>query len=202
VLLDGRDLRGIPSAELRRHVGLVLQEPFIFRGSIAENVGYGRPRADRGAILRAAAAADCHDFVSRMPLGYDSQVGERGAGLSGGEKQRVSIARAILHDPGVLVLDEATSSLDTEAERVIHAALGRLVEGRTTVIIAHRLVTLRGCDRILVMDRGRLVEEGAHEELMAIPGGVYRRLVESQERPARVGRRRSPGRGRGEEGAR
>jgi ATP-binding cassette subfamily B protein len=184
-MLDGQDVRKIAAAELRRHVGLVLQEPFIFRGSIAENIGYGRPTAGRAAVLRAAAAADCHGFVSQMPLGYDSQVGERGAGLSGGEKQRVSIARAILHDPEVLILDEATSSLDTEAERVIHAALGRLVEGRTTIIIAHRLVTLRGCDRILVMDRGRLVEGGTHEELMAIPGGVYRRLVDSQERPAR-----------------
>jgi ATP-binding cassette subfamily B protein len=120
-----------------------------------------------------------------MALGYDTEVGERGAGLSGGEKQRVSIARAILHDPEVLVLDEATSSLDTEAERVIHEALGRLVEGRTTVIIAHRLVTLRSCDRILVMDRGRLAEEGTHEELMARPRGIYRGLVESQERLVR-----------------
>ncbi len=191
VLLDGRDVRSMASADLRRHVGLVLQEPFIFRGSIAENVGYGKPGAGREAVLRAATAADCHEFVSRMPLGYDSQVGERGAGLSGGEKQRVSIARAILHDPEVLILDEATSSLDTEAERVIHESLGRLVEGRTTIIIAHRLVTLRGCDRILVMDRGRLVEEGAHEELMAVPGGVYRRLVESQQRVPRE-RRKNP----------
>ncbi len=182
VLLDGRDVRSMASAELRRHVGLVLQEPFIFRGSIAENIGYARPGAGRDAVLRAAAGADCHEFVSNMPLGYDSQVGERGAGLSGGEKQRVSIGRAILHDPEVLILDEATSSLDTEAERVIHEALGKLVAGRTTIIIAHRLVTLRGCDRILVMDRGRLAECGTHDELMRIPEGIYRGLVESQER--------------------
>ena len=193
VLLDGRDVRTIAAADLSSHVGLVLQEPFIFRGTLAENIAYGRPEAGRETILRAAAAGDCHEFVSRMPLGYDSEVGERGAGLSGGEKQRVSIARAILHDPEVLILDEATSSLDTEAERVIHESLNRLVEGRTTVIIAHRLVTLRGCDRILVMDRGRLAEAGTHEELLARPGGIYRALVESQERPSR-NRRRQPGR--------
>jgi ATP-binding cassette, subfamily B, bacterial len=190
VLLDGCDVRNMASADLRRHVGLVLQEPFIFRGSISENIGYGKPSAGRDAVLRAAAAADCHEFVSNMPLGYDSQVGERGAGLSGGEKQRVSIGRAILHDPEVLILDEATSSLDTEAERVIHQALGKLVEGRTTIIIAHRLVTLRGCDRILVMDRGRLVESGPHGELMQVPGGIYRGLVESQERAPREAKSR------------
>jgi ATP-binding cassette subfamily B protein len=190
VLLDGHDVRELPSEQVRRHVGLVLQEPFIFRGTITENITYGQPDAGHGAVMRAAAAADCHEFVSRMPLGYDTEVGERGAGLSGGEKQRVSIARAILHDPGVLVLDEATSSLDTEAERVIHEALGTLVEGRTTIVIAHRLVTLRDCDRILVMDRGRLVEQGSHERLMAMPGGVYRGLVESQERVRRTKRPR------------
>jgi ATP-binding cassette subfamily B protein len=192
VLLDGRDVRTIASAELSAHVGLVMQEPFIFRGTLAENIAYGRPESERDLVLRAAAAGDCHEFVARLPLGYDSQVGERGAGLSGGEKQRVSIARAILHDPEVLILDEATSSLDTEAERVIHESLGRLVEGRTTVIIAHRLVTLRGCDRILVLERGRLVEEGGHEELLARPGGIYRRLVESQERPPRRPRKPRP----------
>jgi ATP-binding cassette, subfamily B, bacterial len=186
VMLDGRDVTEIGNSELRSNVGLVLQEPFIFRGSISENIGYGKPFAGRDELLKAAVAADCHEFVSAMPLGYDSEVGERGAGLSGGEKQRVSIARALLHDPRVLILDEATSSLDTEAERVIHEALDKLVEGRTVIIIAHRLVTLRGCDRILVMDRGQLVEQGSHQELMARPGGVYRRLVESQERPRRV----------------
>ncbi len=185
ILLDGRDVKTIASPDLRRHIGLVLQEAFIFRGSIAENIGYGKPDAGKQEILRAAAAADCHEFVSRMPLGYDSQVGERGAGLSGGEKQRVSIGRALLHDPKILILDEATSSLDTEAERVIHEALAKLVEGRTTVIIAHRLVTLRGCDRILVMDRGRLAESGSHEELMLLEGGIYRKLVESQEKSPR-----------------
>jgi len=182
VLLDGRDARTISSADLRRHVGLVLQSPFIFRGTIAENIAYGKPGANRQEVLRAATAADCHEFVSNMPLGYDSEVGERGAGLSGGEKQRVSIGRAILHDPQVLILDEATSSLDTEAERLIHEALARLVKGRTTMIIAHRLSTLRGCDRILVMDRGRLAESGTHESLMRMPGGIYRGLVESQDR--------------------
>jgi ATP-binding cassette subfamily B protein len=193
VLLDGRDVRDMAAEDLRRNVGLVLQDPFIFRGPVAENIGYGRPEADRPSLMRAAAAADCHGFVSRMALGYDSEIGENGTGLSGGERQRISIGRAILHDPKILVLDEATSSLDTEAERVIHEALGKLVEGRTTVIIAHRLVTLRGCDRILVMDRGRLAEQGTHEELMARAGGIYRGLVENQERlMRRAGRRPVP----------
>ncbi|MDB5751058.1 MAG: transporter, partial [Ramlibacter sp.] len=181
VRLDGVDIRRFAVADYRRNIGLVLQEPFLFFGTIAENIAYGRPDASRAQIVAAARAAHAHDFVLRLPHGYDSMVGERGQGLSGGERQRISIARALLIDPRILILDEATSAVDTETEGEIQKALDNLVQGRTTIAIAHRLSTLRQADRLVVMDRGRIVEVGAHDDLIARQG-AYWRLYEAQAR--------------------
>ena len=181
IRLDGVDIRSLPVAEYRRHIGLVLQEPFLFFGTIAENVAYGKPEATRDEIVAAARAAHAHEFILRLPHGYDSLVGERGQGLSGGERQRISIARALLIDPKILILDEATSSVDTETEKEIQKALDNLVRGRTTIAIAHRLSTLRKADRLVVMDRGVVVETGDHEQLMAHEGHYYR-LYQAQAR--------------------
>ena len=184
MLLDGVDVRELAASDLRRHVGVVLQEPFLFRGTICDNLVYGRPDATAEEAITAARAAQAHDFILRSPLGYDTWLGERGAGLSGGEKQRVSIARALLYDPKVLILDEATSSVDTESEKAIQEALRVLTRGRTTLAIAHRLSTLRDSDRILVFDEGRLIEQGSHRELMRLDG-QYARLVKIQTQIAR-----------------
>ncbi|MBS1190077.1 MAG: transporter ATP-binding protein [Rhodocyclaceae bacterium] len=181
VLIDGVDVRSVPVAEFRRHIGLVLQEPFLFFGTIADNIAYGKPDATREEIIAAARAAHAHEFILRLPHGYDSLVGERGQGLSGGERQRISIARALLIDPRILILDEATSSVDTETEKEIQKALDNLVRGRTTIAIAHRLSTLRQADRLVAMDRGQVVEVGSHDELMAREGHYYR-LYQAQAR--------------------
>jgi ATP-binding cassette subfamily B protein len=159
----------------------VLQEPFLFFGTIAENLAYGKPGATREEIISAARAAHAHEFILRLPQGYDSMVGERGQGLSGGERQRISIARALLIDPKILILDEATASVDSETEKEIQKALDNLVQGRTTIAIAHRLSTLQKADRLVVLDRGVVVEDGPHDELMAREGAYYR-LYQAQAR--------------------
>lgn len=181
IMLDGVDIRSLAISDYRRQIGLVLQEPFLFFGTIAENLAYGKPDATRAEIMAAARAAHAHEFILRLPQGYDSMVGERGQGLSGGERQRISIARALLIDPKILILDEATASVDSETEKEIQRALENLVKGRTTIAIAHRLSTLAKADRLVVMDRGVVVEEGAHDELMAKEGAYYR-LVQAQAR--------------------
>ena len=174
VLIDGVDVRSVPVAEFRSHIGLVLQEPFLFFGTIADNIAYGKPNATRQEVIAAARAAHAHEFILRLPHGYDSLVGERGQGLSGGERQRISIARALLIDPRILILDEATSAVDTETEKEIQKALDNLVKGRTTIAIAHRLSTLRKADRLVVMDRGKIVEIGSHDQLMATEGHYFK----------------------------
>ncbi|MFT4101765.1 MAG: ABC transporter ATP-binding protein [Burkholderiaceae bacterium] len=181
IRLDGVDIRSLPVSEYRANMGLVLQEPFLFFGTIAENIAYGRPDARREEIIAAARAAHAHEFILRLPQGYDSLVGERGQALSGGERQRISIARALLIDPRILILDEATSAVDTQTEKEIQRALDNLVKGRTTIAIAHRLSTLRKASRLIVMDRGQVVEVGSHDELIAREG-VYHGLYTAQQR--------------------
>ena len=176
VLIDGVDVRMLDTGHFRRQIGIVLQEPYLFYGSVLENVRYGHPEADLERVIEASKAANAHDFIVKLPHGYDTMVGERGQNLSGGERQRVSIARAILHDPRILILDEATSAVDTETERKIQEAMDRLVAGRTVIAIAHRLSTLHKASRLFVMKDGRLAESGTHEELLDRPDGIYRRL--------------------------
>jgi len=175
VLIDGQDIAQVRQQDLRRAIAVVPQDPALFHRSIAENIGYARPDATMEEIQLAAKRARAHDFIAALPKGYDTLVGERGVKLSGGERQRVAIARAFLADAPILVLDEATSSLDVETEAKVQAASEELMAGRTTIVIAHRLSTIRGADRILVFDGGRIVEEGRHGDLVA-KGGAYARL--------------------------
>jgi ATP-binding cassette subfamily B protein/subfamily B ATP-binding cassette protein MsbA len=179
VLLDGNDVRVLTRASLRKQIAMVLQEPFLFTGTLAENIAYGRPSATREEIEAAARAVDAHEFISRMPKGYDSMLGEGGGTLSQGQRQLVAFARAILADPRILILDEATANIDTRTEATIQRALGTIFAGRTSVVIAHRLSTIRNADLILVIDAGRIVERGTHDQLLAA-GGVYADLVRRQ----------------------
>jgi ATP-binding cassette subfamily B protein/subfamily B ATP-binding cassette protein MsbA len=179
ITIDGRDITGLSLESLRSHISVVSQEAFLFNGTIRENMLYGRPDATQEELVAASKAANCHDFVLRLPQGYDSRVGERGVKLSVGEKQRVSIARALLKDTPILILDEATASVDTATERLIQEALERLMANRTSVVIAHRLSTIRKADQILVLRHGQIVERGTHEELLA-NGGLYSRLARIQ----------------------
>ena len=179
VKVDGVDVRQIDREDFRHQLGIVLQEPFLFPGTIMTNIAYAKPNAGVEEIMRAAKAANCHEFILKFPDGYDTQVGERGQRLSGGERQRISIARAILHDPKILILDEATASVDTETEKQIQEAISRLIQNRTTFAIAHRLSTLRNASRLVVMKDGKMTELGTHDELME-QDGEYAKLVNIQ----------------------
>lgn len=180
ILLDGRPLPELEPNWLRQQVGVVSQEPILFSTNILENIRYGAPQADEAAVREAARQANAAGFIESFPDGYQTAVGERGIQLSGGQKQRVAIARALLKDPRILILDEATSALDTESEALVKEALERLMEGRTTIVIAHRLSTVKDVDRVFVIEGGRLVQQGAHAELLADEQGTYRRLLEHQ----------------------
>lgn len=180
VLVDGVDVRDIKQASLKKFMGMVPQETILFSTTIRQNIGYGREGASEEEIIAAARAANAHDFIMGLPNGYDTQCGERGVLLSGGQRQRVAIARAFLRNPRILILDEATSSLDTESEKAVHAALNTLLQGRTALIIAHRLSTIRNADRIVVVAKGHIAEQGTHDDLMG-RNGLYRRLYESNE---------------------
>lgn len=180
IAIDGQDIASVTQESLRRQIAIVQQEPVLFHRSLAENIAYGRPGASQAQIEQAAQLANAHDFIMRLPKGYATLVGERGIKLSGGERQRVALARAFLADAPILILDEATSSLDSESEALIQQAIERLMEGRTTIVIAHRLSTVRAMDRILVFDRGQVVEEGPHEALLTREDGAYRALFEKQ----------------------
>ncbi len=179
VRVDGQDVRTVDLISLRRQIGIVLQTSLLFSASLRENIAYGRPEATLDEVIAAAKAAQAHDFIQEMAEGYDTVVGERGMTLSGGQRQRVAIARALLMDPRILILDNSTSSVDTQTERLIQQALDNLMVGRTTFVIAHRLSTVRRADLILVMDGGRIVERGTHSELLA-QDGLYREIYELQ----------------------
>ena len=179
IRLDGMDLRSLRQKSVRRQIGVVLQEALLFNESIRDNIAYGRPDASFEMIEAAAQAANAHEFIIALERGYDTVVGERGSRLSGGERQRIAIARAILKDPPILILDEATSALDVELEAQVQEAIEKLIRGRTTFVIAHRLSTVVNADRIVVLKDGRLLETGSHEELIDA-GGYYASLIERQ----------------------
>jgi ABC-type multidrug transport system fused ATPase/permease subunit len=180
VKIDGHDIREVDLKDLRSNISVVPQEAYLFHGTIRDNIAYGRPDASFEDVMNAARSANAHEFIMRQSDGYDTHVGERGTKLSGGERQRISIARAILDDPKILILDEATSAVDTESEVAIQTALDRLMLGRTTLAIAHRLSTVKNADKLVVMEQGKIVEEGTHDELILLEDGLYKRLVEMQ----------------------
>jgi subfamily B ATP-binding cassette protein MsbA len=179
VLFDGRDLREFTQQSIRAQIGLVTQETFLFNDTVANNIAYGKPEASRAEIIAAAKRAHAHEFISQLAQGYDTLVGDNGVRLSGGQRQRVAIARALLKNPPILILDEATSALDSESERLVQEAMEELMQGRTSFVIAHRLSTVQRADRIIVLDKGRIVESGAHEELLR-RGGIYKKLYDLQ----------------------
>ncbi|MCG6859081.1 MAG: ABC transporter ATP-binding protein/permease [Salaquimonas sp.] len=176
ILVDGQNIADIAVASLRKRISYVSQQPVLFEGSVADNIGYGRPGATRAEIIEAAKLAQAHDFIVSLPQGYDSEVGEMGSNFSGGQRQRLSIARAVLRDAPILLLDEATSALDNESEKLVQQALDRLMKGRTTIVVAHRLSTIRNADRIIVIDNGKVIEEGDHATLVDKQEGLYSRL--------------------------
>ncbi len=180
VKVDGQDVREVDLKDLRTNISVVLQEAYLFHGTIRDNIAYGRPNASFEEVLAAAVAANCHEFIVKMPDAYDTHVGERGTKLSGGQRQRLSIARAILDDPRILILDEATSAVDTESEALIQEALDNLMRDRTTIAIAHRLSTVKNADQLVVMEDGRIIEKGTHDELVANEDSLYKRLVDRQ----------------------
>ncbi|MEN6306062.1 MAG: ABC transporter ATP-binding protein, partial [Armatimonadia bacterium] len=186
VLIDGVPLKQMRVEDLRHQIGVVPQDTFLFSGTIAENIAYAKPGATREEIIRAAKIANAHDFIVKKPDGYESLVGEGGSGISAGERQRLVIARAVLHNPRILILDEATSQVDIETEKQIQEAIGRLVKDRTTFAIAHRLSTLRNADRLLVVKAGEIIETGTHEELLNKSGGEFKRLVEMYQSVSKV----------------
>lgn len=185
ILIDGIDIRDIPLQDLRSQIGVVLQETFLFSGTILDNIRYSKPDATMDEIIMAAKIANAHDFIVKFPDGYDTKVGENGYNLLGGERQRIAIARAILHNPRILILDEATASLDTESEQLIQEALARLVKDRTTFAIAHRLSTLKNANRLMVIDKGKKAELGTHDELLK-KKGIYYGLVMAQRQMFKV----------------
>jgi subfamily B ATP-binding cassette protein MsbA len=183
IAIDGVDIRSVTLKSLREQIGLVTQDTVLFDDTVRANIAYGLQDVDEARVESAARAAFAHDFILDLPRRYDTVIGERGSRLSGGQRQRIAIARAILKDPPILILDEATSALDSESERLVQEALANLMRGRTTLVIAHRLATVRNADRILVLDAGEVREVGSHEELLRRPGGLYSRLYELQFTP-------------------
>jgi ATP-binding cassette subfamily B protein len=180
--VDGRDIRDFTLESLRRNVGIVQQDVFLFSATIRDNIAYGSTDATLDDVIKAAKVAQLHDHITTLPDGYNTWVGERGTTLSGGQRQRLSIARSVLIDPPILILDDSTSSVDVETERLIHAAMVAVMKGRTTFVIAHRLSTVQNADHIIVLDRGQIVEQGSHEQLDAV-GGIYHEILELQLRP-------------------
>ena len=183
IKVDNLDIRRLSLDSYRSHIGVVLQEPFLFSGTVRDNISYAKPEATEEEIEEAARMANVEEFITQLPDGYDTMIGENGASLSGGQKQRLAIARAILKNPSILILDEATRALDTVSEYLVQEALDRLMEGKTTIIIAHRLSTVRNADTIVVLDSGKIVQQGTHDELMAQPG-IYRELYQTQRKMA------------------